>query len=175
MSIRQRIISAFIILQTITIIQPTKTFENQSAAQKPFYIFGLWTRTLQTWNLFAPEPRRYASYYQVEVMYNDFTKYMWRRPYPTNWGFFYRHLCYNWQKYDLAATHMEMPIVWDDIVNFIVRQDFVTKSIKRVRLSKMVAPWPPPKSSGYVFTEVEDLHWTDSTIFVYDLEQKKYL
>ncbi len=70
---------------------------------------------------------------------------------------------------------MELPFLWDDIVNFITHQDFITKPIKRVRLAKMVAPWPAPKTEGFPFTEVEDLHYTDATVFVYDFEAKKYL
>jgi hypothetical protein len=70
---------------------------------------------------------------------------------------------------------MENPQFWDDIVNFIAHQEFVTKPIKRIRLSRMQAQWPPPKPHGYVFTEVKDLHWQDITLFSYDFEAKKYL
>jgi len=175
-TLRQKFISTFIIFNVLAIlIAPVKTVKDQNLIQKPFYYYALWTRLLQRWNLFAPDPRKDATYYRVEVTFNDFSQYMWRRPYPTNWGFFYRHLCYNWQKYDLAVTHMEYPQFWDDIVNFIAHQDFITKPIKRIRLSKMKSPWPPPKLEGYAFTEVKDLIWQDVTVFVYDFENKKYL
>ena len=100
---------------------------------------------------------------------------MWKRPYPDNWSFFYRHLCYNWQKYDLASTHMEFPMFWDDIVNFISHQDFINKPIKSIRLSKMKAKWPPPNPQGYAFIPVSALVWQDVTLFVYDYEAKKFL
>src|SRR5262249_36966204 len=134
-----------------------------------------WTRLAQRWTLFVPTPRQVAIRYQVEIVFKDGTKTIWKRPYPPNWDFFPRHLAYNFQKWDLAANYLDnRSPLWQDLANYIQKIYWNdTNPPETITLVKASAKWPPPNESGYVGHADSELQWWSRNVFVYHVTEKR--
>ena len=110
-----------------------------------FIPFARWTRLMQRWSLFCPEPRRYSGLYKFEITLSDGTIREWQRPLPPNWNPVERLRAYNWQKFDTAANHMEDRWIWPDLVLWIAEKYKSEKNPPvRIRLLHEIADTPPP-------------------------------
>jgi hypothetical protein len=175
--VRQGIISFFIIFNIIaSVIAPIKPRSEQNPVEKFFYGYALWTRLLQEWSLFTPNPRKSIVYYKYEIEFKDGRKNFWVRPYPENWAFFQRHLAYNWQKFDLAGHNLDRPDLYEDVADFISRKFSNDQNPpKTVRLYREEAPLPPPKPSGDAWPTEREIHWRDVLLFTYSVAEKRFI
>lgn len=136
----------------------------------PLEVYGRWTRLLQRWSLFSPEPRRFMQSYFFEVTFRDQTKTRWQRPYPPSWDFFARHHAYNWQKLDTASNHMEDPQLWDDYAHWAQKKFWSDRNPPtEIRLIRRAAEILPPKDNGAIWHNLEDFHFLEQELFTYDV------
>jgi hypothetical protein len=170
------VISIFIIFNALaSVIPPIKSRSQQNVVERFFYPYALWTRTLQEWSLFTPNPRTSIVYYKYEIQFKNGEKKDWVRPYPENWAFFQRHLAYNWQKFDLAGHNLDRPTLYPDVADYVSRR-FQNESNPptTVKLFREEAPLPPPKPSGDAWPLQNELHWTAISLFTYDVAEKTF-
>ncbi len=176
-SVKRRIISAFIIFNIVAIsfgtLKPSKEYTLGEAFFAPYL---RWTRFIKEWRLFTPEPRRSIERYYVQIELKDGSLIIWRRPYPTNWGFFYRHLCYNFQKWDLAGHQLKVNrYLWNDVIAHMKRvyADKVSQ-MATISLRVEAAPLPPPADGIYIRDLIDGLKYSYKTIFAYSVDKNEF-
>jgi hypothetical protein len=171
------VISLFIIFNCLaSVIAPVKPRSEQNAIQRFFYDYALWTRLLQEWSLFTPNPRKFIVYYRFQIEMQNGQKIDWVRPYPENWDFFQRHLAYNWQKFDLAGHNLDRPDLYPDVADYMSRK-FANDSNPphTIKLFREEASIPPPKPTGDAWPTKDELHFMDVPLFTYVVADKKFL
>jgi hypothetical protein len=155
----------------------TETPDHASALKSLLgnYVYGM--RIRQYWALFSPEPRQTAVHYSALIVFRDQRTVLWRRPYPPRWGFFARHLAYNFQKWDLVTNNLDFKSgLWDSLVHYLMKQyQDPANPIIEIQFTRSYAPWPKPNPVGYVGGEAEDLKWIDQVLFKYDTREQRYL
>ncbi len=173
---RKIIISLFIILNILTaMIVPIKSRSDQNVLQRFFYPYALWTRLLQDWSLFTPNPRAKHIYYRFDVYFRDGAKTTWIRPYSENWDFFQRHLAYNWQKLDLAGHNLDKPFLYPDIADFIKRKFWSDANPpSKIILNRVEASWSEPRTVGFVGPILEGMYYHDRVMFTYFVSEDKF-
>lgn len=177
---RRTLISVFVFWNIFAVLVG-KNFEGTWASRlvMPYLV---WTRLLQQWNLFVPDPRKEAIRYRAEVEMEDGQVIQWQRPYPPNWDFFERHLVYHFQKWDLATQQLDQyPGLWLDLAEFLERGYRRTGYQPRViRWLRSTAKRPPPPASGPVFLgspleRDSRLEWVDRVVFIYDYRTRRFV
>jgi hypothetical protein len=178
--LRQNLISLLILFHLIVV--PIGSLiavsnPNRNAIQRFMsdYVYAI--RVQQYWSLFSPNPRRSAVRYYAELTHRDGAKTLWRRPYPPNWGFFERHLSYNFQKWDLVSNYLDrQSALWKGLTNYLVKHHSDPGNpITEIRFYKEEAPWPAPESKGYVGGDAESLQWNSQLLFTYETKKGRFL
>jgi len=168
---KRTLISAFILLNILTATL-TNTQGNwvPLSISSPLLVYGRWTRLLQRWSLFSPEPRRYTQSFHFEITFRDGTKKLWERPYPPLWDFFERHHAYHWQKLDTASNHFEDPHLWPDYAHWVQREFSNDRNPPtEIRLIRKAAEIDAPAQTGYIWHEPSELNFIEQTLFTYDV------
>jgi len=163
-------ISLFILLNIATVLLTnTQSAFVPADYVRPLEIYGRYTRLLQRWSLFSPEPRRFVQLFFFEILYRDGSKSTWERPMPEVSGFFQREHAYNWQKIDTASNHLEDQHLWPDLGRWAARKFWDEKNPPQtVRLVRRIAAISPPLEDG-VWRETRDLKFTEQVVFTYDV------
>jgi hypothetical protein len=156
----------------LSVLRPNRTAIEDFMAN---YVFAL--RVRQYWALFSPEPRKHALKYWAQIVYRDGSVKTWIRPYPSNWSFFDRHLCYQFQKWDLVSNYLDYESgLWNSLVAYLQKtHKNELNPVVEIRFLRSFAPWPPPNPTGYVGGETSDLKWSDQILFTYDVRQGQFL
>jgi hypothetical protein len=174
---RRRLVSLWIVFNGVAIACGSSLPRSQQTAWQRFFgPYLVWTRLLQSWQLFTPTPRQQGKYYKVEITFANGDRQTWRRPYPPNWDFFPRHLCYHFQKWDLAAEYFERPgigpLLWRDLAHYLaVRYHDDANPPVAMSLVRSEAEIPPPRPTGYAGVEHDpgQLAWQDKVLFTSQL------
>jgi hypothetical protein len=177
---RRNILSVIILFHLIAVPLGSYWAESRekSSSIKWFlsnYVYGM--RIRQYWALFSPEPRQHAVRYSALILFKNGQTETWRRPYPPKWGFFERHLAYNFQKWDLVTNNLDFKSgLWDSLVQYLINE-YQTPSnpVVEIQFIRSFAPWPKPNPSGYVGGNTEDLKWKNRVLFIYDAKDQHYL
>lgn len=178
MSRQRKIIISILIIFNITaaLVAPIRPRNLQSPIEKFFYPYALWTRILQEWSLFSPNPRKEYVYYKFVITFKDGKKKTWVRPYPENWNFFQRHLAYNWQKLDLAGHNLDRNVLYKDFADYLKKKFWdETNPPQMIELYRAESKWSDPKPEGYVGPDLENMFWRDVQLFVYNVGEDKFL
>lgn len=164
---RETILSAFIVFNIVSVVVGcTQIIHIPLSVRKIFYPYLGWTRLAQSWYLFAPEPKRVAIKYRVDINFKDQTTKSWYRPYPGKWNFFERHEAYQYQKFDLGANYlMKDPVARKDFCAYVMRlhwQD--TNPPESVALFQEIAKWPDPEMSDTLVFDEKSLKFADHLV-----------
>jgi hypothetical protein len=172
----RNLISAFIIFNIVAIASGSSLpLAQQNPVQRFFSPYLVWTRLLQSWQLFVPSPRTYLINYRAEIKFKDGSVKTWKRPYPPNWDFFPRHLSYNFQKWDLAANYLEKPrlapLLWTDLAHYLVREYADDNNPpETISFFRSRVDLPPPNETGYVQPDLTHLRWSDQILYTYSVK-----
>lgn len=174
------IISAFIAFNIAAILFGSNAPPaEQNVVQRFFYPYLVRTRLLQSWRLFTPSPRKYTLNYRAEITFKDGTSTTWRRPYPTNWDFFGRHLAYHFQKWDLASNYLDTPglkhLLWSDLGSYLQKTYWSEANPpKSIRFIRSSAEIPPPNEKGDVGLDHDpaQLKWVESVAYLYTVPER---
>jgi hypothetical protein len=166
---KRNLINAFIIFNIFAISIGSSHLIEIPVAKKFFFPYLRWTRLLQGWLLFVPEPRRFALQYKIELQFKDGSQKIWMRPYPPNWDFFERHLSYQFQKFDLASNYLETyDFVRRDYCEFVMRLHWSeTNPPTTVSLIRSQASWPEPNSDLPLQYDESKLQWRNMLVQSY--------
>lgn len=170
---KRRLITGFIVITAAGIAcSSSRPLPAGNPVGRTLLLYVNALRLFQRWELFVPEPRRRAIQYRVDIKFRKGTG-VWRRPPPVNWEFFQRQEAYNFQKWDLATLHLETSSeLWMDLARYIVKRYDRDPSnpIEGLRLVSESADWPPPRESGWVGGDPEDLKWKDKPLITYEVK-----
>ncbi len=176
---KRRLISVFIIFNIVAIsFGSSKPVAEQSFITKLVNPYLVWTRLLQNWYLFAPEPRRYLVKYRAEITFRNHAMTVWERPYPPKWDFFARHLSYQFQKWDTGSFNLEKPLIsnllWLDLSHYLEKlYANPANPPDHIYYFRSRAAVPPPNESGYVEPDFSHLKWIDDRVHVYTVTDGK--
>lgn len=174
---KRNLISFFIIFNILAILIGASKPESQlNPIQKFFNPYLVWTRLLQQWKLFVPDPRTAMVKYSVDITFKDGRMITWQRPYPPNWDFFERHLAYNFQKWDLATDYIEEKgLLWPDLAHFIEYRFRDEKNPPEIiTFIRTKAKIPDPNPIGYVMHDPSEFEWGRFIVFTYHVSTGKF-
>jgi len=134
-----------------------------------FLPYARFTRVMQRWSLFCPEPRRYVSSYYFVATYRDGSTRRWQRPFPPHWGYIARLHSANWQKFDSASHHMEDRQLWPDLARWASSKLASPGEGAPIQLQlfRHFAVTPPPNPTGEVQHDAKDFQFIERPIFTY--------
>ncbi len=167
---RETILTTFIVFNIVSVvIGCTQIIHIPFEVRKIFYPYLGWTRLAQSWYLFAPEPKRVAIKYRVDITFRDQTKKSWYRPYPGKWNFFERHEAYQYQKFDLGANYlMKDPVARKDFCAYVVRLHSQEENPpESVSLFQELAKWPNPDNGKPLVYDESALKFVDHFVARY--------
>jgi hypothetical protein len=164
--------NAFILFNlSAVLLGSSKMYTTPLIVRQFYFPYLRWTRLLQGWLLFTPEPRRYSLKYEIEIIYENNHRVAWQRPYPPKWDFFERHLSYNFQKFDLAADYLVTDKdVRYDYCSYVLRLHWSDINPPQVvRLLTYRAEWPEPNSDGPLEYDETKLTWIRHVMASYNV------
>jgi hypothetical protein len=167
---RETLLTIFIVFNIVAIvIGCTQVIQIPFGVRKIFYPYLGWTRLAQSWFLFAPEPKRVAIKYRVDIIFKDETTAKWYRPYPGNWSFFERHEAYQFQKFDLGSNHlMKDPDARKDFCSYVMRLHWNEQNPPEyIALFQEIAKWPEPKEGQPLSYDESRLKFVDHFVARY--------
>ena len=171
-------ISGFILLNVCAVVftNSNSAFPLQPVIQRLLLPYARFTRIMQRWSLFCPEPRRYVGKYFFEISFKDHSVRQWHRPDSPKWGYFERHIASHWQKFDTASNHMQDRRLWPDIAQWVKRRFWSAGNPpETIRLVYSIAPTPPPNEHGSAEPAPSAFVFRDHVIFTYSVARGEFL
>jgi hypothetical protein len=176
---KRGLISAFIIFNIVAIgFGSSRPVAEQSLITRFVNPYLVWTRLLQNWPLFAPEPRRFIVKYRAEITFRNHAMTVWERPYPPDWDFFARHLSYQFQKWDTGSNNLEKPIIsdflWLDFAHYLEKlYANPANPPDHITFFRSRAAVPPPNETGYAQPDFSHPQWIDDRVHLYTVKDGK--
>lgn len=173
---KRLLLSAWIVCNAIPIVYCSdRNLGPLDPAARAFSPWLRWTRLLQHWGLFTPEPVKRVTRYRVEIQFADGQRVLWTRPYPPNWDFFERHLSYAYSKWDLKTGDLrDQELLWPDLANYLadLYWDYGRAPPRRFELIRSQAPLPPPPAEGDVYPDLEKLPWAEQSLGIITISSR---